>query len=62
MISFFMRMTTKGISVTNSIPLNAASYGESEQTEVSDLRVAMVVQEKQKGHLNKLPLKPKRQR
>ena len=69
MISFFMKMKTTETSIANSIPSNAASYGESRQTEVSDLTspsagkkrtVAMMVQEKQKGHLNKLPPKPKR--
>ena len=37
MISFFMKMTTTEKSVSNSIPFNAASYGESDETEVSDL-------------------------
>ena len=70
MTSYFMKMTTK-IDAANSIPSNAASFGDSRQTDDSDITffsdkkkraVAMMAQEKQKGHLNKpLPI-PKRRR
>ena len=69
MISFFMKMTTTGKSVANSIPSNAASYGESEQTEVSDLTspsagkkrtVAIMVQEKTKGSSQQNAIKTKK--